>query len=214
MLAFLTILLMLGVCYAFWLEGLMTAACTLVNVVIAGLVTFGFYEPIANELDPLLAESFLAGYEDCLTLILLFALVLGLLRLATNTLAYTTSDFHPLVMRGGSIVCGLLTGYLVAGFLVVAFQTIPGTENFLGLDAKPGTEDKLRRVLPPDRVWLAMMHRAGGRKGDDGERRGPFAWADHPTFDDNGNFELRCTRYRRKDASGKTRRDDGALPVR
>ena len=84
MLVFLTVLIMLGVCYAYWHEGLLTACCMFVNVLLAGLVAFSVFEPIANELDPMLGGSFLEGYEDCLCLIVLFCLTLGLLRLATS----------------------------------------------------------------------------------------------------------------------------------
>src|SRR6266511_3694966 len=121
MLAFLTILIMLGVCYAYWREGLLTACCMFINVVLAGLVAFFFFEPLADELDALLQGSFLAGYEDCLCLILLFSVTLGLLRLATNTIAFTDLDSPPALLRGGGVVFGLLTGYLVSFFNDWAF---------------------------------------------------------------------------------------------
>ena len=208
MLAFLTILIMLGVCYAYWREGLLTACCMFINVVLAGIVAFFFFEPLANELDPLLHGSFLAGYEDCFSLILLFSVTLGLLRLATNTIAFTDLDYPPALLRGGGVVFGLLTGYLVAGFLLCAFQTLPLPDDFMGFETRVNENQPktLRRILPPDRVWLAMMHRIGGE--------GSLSWGERPTFDPNGNFELRYGRYRRKDANDKTHKDDGALQAR
>jgi hypothetical protein len=45
--------------------------------------------------------------------------------------------------------------------------------------------------MPSDRVWLALMHRAG-----------LYAFAnDTETFDPHGTFELRYARYRRIDSS-------------
>ncbi len=82
LLGFLTVLIMAGVTYAFWREGLLTALTMTVNVVLSGLVAFAFFEPLAGVLGPMFAGSFLAGYEDALCLIFLFALSLGLLRLA------------------------------------------------------------------------------------------------------------------------------------
>ncbi|MBI1915465.1 MAG: CvpA family protein, partial [Planctomycetes bacterium] len=163
MLAFFTLLIMLGVCYAFWREGLFTTCCMFINVVLAGLIAFFFFEPIADELDALVQGSFLSGYEDCFSLIFLFSLTLGLLRLATNSFAYTELDFPPGLLRGGCVVFGLLTGYLVAGFLLCAMQTLPLPEDFMGLEVRTNENQPktLRRLLPPDRVWLAMMHRAG-----------------------------------------------------
>ena len=68
----------------------------------------------------------------------------------------------------------------------------------------------LRRIFPPDRVWLAMMHCAGA---------GPLSWREDAqgrprTFDPHGNFPLRYGRYRRFDDKEKTRKDDGILQAR
>lgn len=190
MLAFLTIVVMLIVAYAFAREGLMTAFTMLCNVVLAGLVAFDFWEPIAAELDPMFAGSFLHGYEDALCLVLLFSLTLGLLRLVTNNLARTQLKLQPLAQQIGAVVLGLVTGYLTAGFLACVLQTLPLNQHFLNFDATVESADrsKIRRVLPPDRIWLAMMHRAS---------MGPFATATTTPFDPQGSFELRYRRLRR-----------------
>lgn len=205
MFVLLTLGIMLGLAYVFLQEGLLTACCMLVNVLLAGLVAFGFYELLANELDPMLAGTFLAGFEDCLCLVLLFSLVLGLLRLATYSLAYTSLDIPPAVERVGGALFGLVTGYLVAGFLLVVVQTLPFPEGSLPLDHKVNSERVGSHTFPPDRVWLAMMHRAG---------LGPFSWGDGPTFDPHGNFSLRNARYHRKDDNDQMRKDDGACPTK
>ncbi len=206
MLVAFTVALMLAAAYAFLREGLLTACCTFINVLLAGLVAFGFWEPLADRLETVLDDSFLAGYEDCFVLVGLFAVTLGALRFATNSLAFTTLDFPPALMQVGVVVFGILTGYLVAGFLVCAFHTLPSAEGFLELESKvEADKGGLRRLVPPDRVWLAMMHRAGV---------GPFSWGRGPTFDPNGNFVLRYGRYRRKDADDKVKKNDGALAPR
>jgi hypothetical protein len=191
MLGFLTVLVMLLVTYAFWREGALTAFTMLVNVFLAGLVAFGCWEPIAAELDALFRGSFLSGYEDSLCLVGLFSLSLGLLRLTTNNLAGSEPVYHPAVRQGGSVLCGLITGYLVAGFLVCVLQTLPWHRNFMNFDpdVQPDVVGaKIRRVLPPDRVWLALMHRAS---------TGPFRWGEDPGFDPGGSFEQRYARLRR-----------------
>jgi len=43
-------------------------------------------------------------------------------------------------------------------------------------------------VLPPDRVWLALMRRAS---------TGPFRQGEDPGFDPGGSFEQRYARLRR-----------------
>jgi len=178
----LTVLIMLGVTYAFWREGLLTALTTSVNVFLAALVAFGFWEPIAAQLGPALKDTFLHGYEDAIGLVTLFALTLGLLRYLTNNLANAHLEYHPVIRQGGTVVFGLLTGYLAAGFLVCVLQTLPWQVNFLQFDYrvdKNAGGAKSTRFLPPDHVWLALM-------------RGAM-----PDFDPDATFELRYARHRR-----------------
>jgi hypothetical protein len=187
----LTILIMLGVAFAFWREGALRAATAFVNVLAAGLVAFNFFEPLANGLEPLLARSFLHGYEDSFCLMALFALTLGLLRLAANSLARKPPEQAPVVQRGGAVLFGLLTGYLASGFLVCVLQTMPFPQKFLGFETEvnlhaPG--NKVRRWLPPDRVWLALMQ-FGSQMG--------LARGEDDVFDKDGTFELRYLRHRR-----------------
>lgn len=180
----LTLVIMGVVVYAFLQEGLLTALTTAVNVFLAGLIAFAFWEPLAGLLGPMFAGSFLEGYEDAISLIVLFAVALGLLRLAVNNLANAHLEYHPLLRQGGTVLFGLLTGYLASGFLLCVLQTLPWHVHFLQFDYRVqenGGGAKAPRVLPPDHAWLALM-------------RGAM-----PDFDPDGTFELRYARYRRYD---------------
>jgi hypothetical protein len=188
MLEVFTVLVMLGVAAALAFEGLFTALCMFVNVILAGLITFNFYEPLADFLEENLAGTQALGHEDAICLVFLFWIVLGVLRVVTNLLAPAEIDFDALIHRGGGAFFGLLTGYLVAGFLVTVFQTLPLHENFLGFEPKIEAKQGLRHYLPPDRVWLALMHRAGTAS---------FSSEKDHTFDRAGNYALRYTRHRR-----------------
>jgi uncharacterized membrane protein required for colicin V production len=226
MLQIMTVLIMLAVAYAFWREGLMTAATTFVNVILAGIVAFNFWEPLADVFEPVLAGSILAGYEDAIVMLILFALTLGILRLATNNLCNKDLEYPPALLRGGGLAFGLLTGYLVAGFLVCLMQTLPWHKEFWWFE--PEVNDKsptavIRHVLPADRVWLGLMYRTGAYGLCDGvdakacdaavretKEKDPSADPDaviaampatrkYITFDKYGSFELRYARYRRYD---------------
>ena len=200
MLGFLTVLMMLVVGYAYFVEGLFTAAVMSCNLIGAGLVAFNFFEPVADQLDMLMGGT---GYEDALCLVGIFCATLALLRTLTNNLANTELEFHPAIQRFGGALFGLFTGYLAAGFLVCVMQMLPMHEHFLLFDVKVDpAQPAVRHLLPPDRVWLAMMHRAGeaGLSGGD------------ETFDPHGSFELRYARYRRyKDNDEDARKYDGAF---
>jgi uncharacterized membrane protein required for colicin V production len=190
-----TIFLMLVVAYASVREGVFTAFITLCNIVIASIVACNLFEPMADFLqESVTGDTFLKGYEDFLCLILVFAVTMGLLRWAANSLANTEFTIHTSLMRGGAVVCGLLSGYIVSGFLLAAAQTMPLDEDFMDFQTKVESNSKnesLRRLLPPDRVWLAMMHRASygslGRASRE-EKNG---------FDAKCNYPLRYERYRR-----------------
>jgi hypothetical protein len=177
--------------YALLREGVVTAFTVLVNVFLAGLLAFNFFEPLAAALEPALRGSFLANYEDAFALVLVFAPAMVALRAAANSLVPAQIGFDALLEQAGATLVGLLTGYLLAGFLVCMLQTLPWHENFMGFSPQVETEEgasKLRRWLPPDRVWLGMMHRASAVA---------FSQADGPQFDPRGTFALRYARFRR-----------------
>ena len=199
MLIFFTILIMLIVAYAEFREGIFTAFTMLVNVMLAGLIAFNFWEPLADLLDSSLRDSFLDGYQDLFLLIALFCVSLGLLRAATNNLANKQIAFPAVLQQFGAAGIGLLIGYLVTGFLLCALQTLPWHRNFMDFEPRSRNEGEMRRILPPDRVWLALMHYAGAngfaRSADNEAADSPFDR--YPTFDRSGTFELRYWRYRR-----------------
>jgi hypothetical protein len=195
LLGFLTVVIMAIVAYAFWREGPLTAFAMCANVVVAGLLAFNFWEPIADLLDPAFGGSFLEGTEDALALMLIFLPALMLLRWATNSLARTHMEYPPVLYRGGAVLFGLLTGYLLSGFLLCVIQTLPVNQSFLLFEPyDPGKSPALRKVLPPDLVWLAMIHRLSGERS--------LGWDER--FDKHGSFELRYSRYRRWDDAGNT----------
>jgi hypothetical protein len=214
---FLTVLVMAAIAYAQFKEGVFTSFVMLVNVMIAGVVACNFFEPLADLMADITKGTFMQGTEDFIMLVLLFLITLTALRFATNNIAPTEIEFHPILFQAGSILCALLTGYVLVGFFVVAMQTLPLDEHFMGFEAEVTTEpsyqylhrsgsstadkretagekrggEMLRRIFPPDRIWLAMMQRASYGSlgnGDRSERNG---------FDPQSNFPLRYERYRR-----------------
>jgi hypothetical protein len=188
MLVVFTILVVLAVGYAFFAQGLLTAFTMLVNVFVAGLIAFNFWEPIATELEGTVRGTVVHGYEDWICLIGLFCVSLVVLRVITNAIAPNEAELHPLVQQIGAAVCGGVAGYLTAGFLVCALQTLPLPEDFAGLNARVGRADGARRYLPPDRVWLALVRRGS---------MGPLS-SDGDGFDPRGYFELGYLRHRRQ----------------
>jgi hypothetical protein len=107
----------------------------------------------------------------------------------------------------------MCTGYLVSGFLVCVLQTLPWQESFMSFVPPDSTEPRqgMNRVLPPDLVWLAMMHRAGGyafanTPDELGDPSSSSATEAYQTFDKRATFEIRYQRYRRA-ADGREPRE-------
>lgn len=206
LLGILSVLIVLAVAYAYLREGIFTACMMFINVVLAGLVAMNFFEPLADLLDGQVADSFLHGYEDAICLVALFGATLGMLRTMTNAVARSEILFPQWVRRGGGALFGAATGYLVAGFLLCVLQTLPWHEEFMNFRPPDVREPRtgIGRIMPPDRVWLAMMHRAGAyafanNEDDDPLDRDPEAGpaSKYVTFDKYGTFEIRYARYRR-----------------
>jgi hypothetical protein len=212
LLGFFSVVIMLALGYAFLREGLFTAFCMCFNVFFAGLIAFNFFEPIADLLEPAFPvykgadkPPYFWGYEDVIALMLLFSISLGLLRLLTNSLAPNEVKFQGPVRTGGAAVMGMATGYLLSGFLICMLQTLPWHQEFMFFSAKY-EPNFLRSVLPPDRAWLALMHRAGAYAFSDSEDESVPEDAPlderYQTFDRNGSFEQRYARYRRYGSNG------------
>jgi hypothetical protein len=201
MLSFMTILVMFIVAYAYFREGMFTAFAMLVNVLLAGLITFNFWEPLAGSLDNTLQGSFLNGYQDFVIIMILYAVTLGILRMVTHNLAYSVIEFSPTLQQFGGAGVGLITGYLLSGFLICALETLPWHKNFMDFEPKTRTESEFRRMLPADRIWLALMRHAGAygfaRGAVPGCENADSPYDRYATFDQGGTFEQRYYRYRR-----------------
>jgi hypothetical protein len=195
-LGFLTLVLMVAVAYAYVGEDLPTAFAMFVNVLLAGLVAFNYFEPLAAGVEAQVYGTPLQGYEDAFFLVGLFCLTLGPLRWLVNNLSPYLIEFPPLLQRGGAVLFGALTGYLVTGFLLCVFQTLPLPDRFMGFQVEAAPSG-LRRILPPDRVWLALMHRAGAYAFSNSE-----GLSEAETFDKEGSFEARYALFRRTNAEG------------
>ncbi len=203
MLVILTLVIMLAAGYAQYRNGLFSAFAMCIQIILAGVVAFNFWEPIADLLDPMFQGTFMAGTEDLLALTGLFALALGLLRWGTNTLAPQMIDYHGMVQLIGGGIIGLVAGYLVSGFLLCVLQTLPLDEQFLGFAPRTKEESAMRSIFPADRVWLALMRHAGAYPLNNTEDRTDtdFPYDRYRTFDRDGTFELRYLRYRRYTAT-------------
>ncbi|NBR04657.1 MAG: CvpA family protein [Planctomycetes bacterium] len=189
MLFFTTFLLMLIVSYVFFQEGLFIAFCNFANMFLAFVFVAGIYEPFAEFLEINLKDIGVDGFEDAISMIGIFLVSFGALKILTMQLAPSVITYQHLVNNIGGALIGLFIGYFISGFLWCVMQTLPWQEKFLGFDVRSSQKSSSSAFFRPDRVWLASM-----RKCSNG------VFKTDKVFDYTASFELRYQRYRRVSA--------------
>jgi uncharacterized membrane protein required for colicin V production len=117
------VVLILGMTWALMSEGLWGAALMFFNILFASLITFNFYEPLAN----LLATNMPAasGFADTACLTLIFLITLVILRVATESMAPTSVRFPNPVYHAGRVLFGFAGSMMVVAIMLLAFHTAP-----------------------------------------------------------------------------------------
>jgi len=191
MLLLLTLLVLAAVAFAMLNQGLLAAISAVFNVVLAGMVAFTLYEPMAEALGDFLRGTAFAASEDALSLALLFAAAYAALRYTADALTPLELELPARLQQVASGVAGAVAGYLLSGFLVVMVSTLPLSEKFLGYEPTiENVEPPMRRYVPADRVWLGLMqHLSKSTLLGSGAEAG--------VFDPEGTFVLRYAKKRR-----------------
>ncbi len=131
-------------------EGAFSAAITCLSVLVAGLVSMNYFEPLANHLP---TTGFWYRWADTVCLIGLFTVTVTVLRLGSEQLAprFIRMPVLPYgLLRWGA---ALLTGYVTMAFLLTALHTTPLPREFLGFRPE---RNNFFDVVAPDRQWLGF----------------------------------------------------------
>lgn len=106
-----------------YLESFWTNALTLINVVLAAILAMSFFEPAAQLLtDSLPSFTYLWDY---LMLWLMFMIFFGLLRGLTDLVSRTRVKFRTPIEMPGRLICALLVGLVLVGFITTSFHIAP-----------------------------------------------------------------------------------------
>ena len=111
-------------------EGMWGAALRWVNVVTAALLATNFWEPVARLLEGSIGDSF-TYWWDFLSLWLLFAVSLLILRFLSRRLSQVKVRFLSLADRIGGGVFAVLVGMTMVGFTTFTLHTAPLAEKFM-----------------------------------------------------------------------------------
>lgn len=166
------------------LGGFWRALVTFFNVLVAASVATAWYETLANFL-----ERFLADYTyllDFLSIWLIFAVVVSLLRAATDWLSPNKVEFPKLVEWIGGGFTSFLTAWVLMAFTAASLHTAPVPRDVI----QPTPDARMFLGLAPDRKWLAWVR--------NGSLSGPFSRGEKHVFDEQADFILRYADRRLK----------------
>ena len=172
-------------------EGVFSAAVIFFCTVLGGLVAFNWYEPLATLIETNIPA--IEGYGDIIAIVTIFSATVTVLRLASEQLAPEMVEFPDLIHRGGGLVIGVATGWVLSGILICCLQTLPWSQDFWGYNYR---DLEKGNGFNADRAWLAYVHRASGLVFD----RGQPTW-----FDPRASFAILYHDHRRLDERGEVR---------
>lgn len=139
-----------GVTYCVAGEGAWGAAITAFCVILGGLISMNFFEPICDNL--LGSNYYWQARLDLIVLVGLFGAAVAGLRAGADYLSPTYIGVHRLLHEGARWACGALAGYVTMAFLLTALHTAPLGREFLGFKAERGNFFG----MAPDRQWLGF----------------------------------------------------------
>jgi uncharacterized membrane protein required for colicin V production len=185
-------ILILGMTYALASEGLWGAALMFFNALFAAMITLNFYEPLAQLIGT--NVTFLSGYADALSILLIFTVSLLILRLITEQLAPSMVRFPKPLYHLGRIFFALGGSLVTMGVMLLALDASPVNKKILGsMDYKHQPFFKLRL----DKEILAFFQYSTGQifKGSGG--KDPYGeYKDARVFDPEGKWLLNAQQAR------------------
>ena len=139
------IVLVVVVGYIWASRGFFSSMVNMLCVLIAGAVALGVWEPLSYMvLTKMGGDDWVLDMAWGACLALPFAVVLSILRLATNKLLPANADLDGVSNLVGGGVCGLVAGTVSVGIVVISVSFLRVGQEFAGVEA----EDLVRLVGP------------------------------------------------------------------
>jgi uncharacterized membrane protein required for colicin V production len=151
-----------GIVYALMSEGLWGSALMFFNVLFASLITFNFYEPLAQLIVDQVGQEIVSSFADSVSMMLIFIVSLLLLRLATESLTPSMVRFPTPLYHLGRVIFGVGAAMVMMGVLLLGFQAAPVQKKMLGAwdyKHKVFGSDSMPRF---DRDFLAFFQYTSG----------------------------------------------------
>lgn len=153
MLNLVLLLIFLIVAAVMWLQGLWNSVLVLVNLFLAVMVAFNYFEPLADMIDS--HDSSYTYLVDFLLLWGLFSLAFGVLRMMTDVLSRHRVVFDFWTETVGRSILAVWIAWLFVGFVCVSLHTAPLSARPLGFQETPTSGNFLG--MAPGRQWLGFI---------------------------------------------------------
>lgn len=173
MLNLVLLLIFLIVAAGTWFQGLWNSVITLINLILAVMVAFNYFEPLASTLEA--QDPSYTYLLDFLALWGLFALSFGLLRMMTDILSRRRVVFDFWTETVGRSVLAIWIAWLFVGFVCATLHTAPLSAHFMGFQKTP-TAGNFLGMAPGRQVLAFIQSRSMGalsREESDPAKRSP-----------------------------------------
>src|SRR3954465_5119978 len=139
-------------------EGVWNNTLTLINVIVSGLVAFGFYSPLVVYLDETVTDGQHTYWLDFAIIWALYAATMVVLRSLMAAASKTRLRFkHPIDPVGGPII-GFVAAWVLAAFTLATLHTAPMPKNgFGGKLATSNEVDSASFITSPDAAWIRFF---------------------------------------------------------
>ena len=131
-LSIIVILIVAGVAYFHYAQGLFPATYSALCAGAAALSAFAFFEPLGRVTGP-----FLGAFADATSLVVIFAGVYLVLRFVIDNLFQGNVRYPVALDKGGAAVMGLVAGFFAAAIVALAAQQLPFGSQVLLHDRYP-----------------------------------------------------------------------------
>jgi uncharacterized membrane protein required for colicin V production len=166
-------------------EGVWSNTLALINIIISGLVAYGFYSPLVVYLDESVTDGQHTYWLDFAIIWALFTVTMLILRSLTAAASKTRLRFkHPIDPVGGPII-GFAAAWILAAFTLATLHTAPMPKNGFGGKLVTGNEvDSASFLTSPDAAWIRFFVNMTGKSSfgftdsnkSDWQKRAAAAW--------------------------------------
>jgi hypothetical protein len=139
-------------------EGLWSNTITLVNIIISGLVAFGFYSPLVIYLDEL-SDGEHTYWLDFAVIWALYAATMVVCRSIAGAASKTRMRFKNPIDPVGGPVAGILAAWVFAAFALATLHMSPMPKDAFGGKLLHDDVNSASFVTSPDAAWLRFVEK-------------------------------------------------------